>query len=219
MADYNIEAGTSFSFFREVFTKNFSDADGDKPCDVVILSLPDPFMGQLNYDGKKVEIGDCFPIGKANLLTFFRLTNNAIITSFNFRISDNNQNKLYSNMAVVNINIGAYVNLQPDEVGDLSVSIAHAATKVFTTADFTTGLVPAYHDPEGDSPSKLKVLSLPTSGLLKLNGVNVILNQEITFANITAGLFIYVADSSVLTAVSTSFDFSISDTGSGLFTS
>jgi hypothetical protein len=122
-------------------------------------------------------------------------------------------------MALVNINIAAYVNLQPDVVGDLSVSMIHGATKVFTMNDFTVNLVPPYHDPEGDAPSKLKVLSLPASGLLKLNGVNVTVNQEILYSQIASGLFIYVSDGSVLTVINTSFNFSVSDTGSGLFTS
>lgn len=219
MAYEDLSIGESFNFYKEVFTKNFTDADGDLPCEVVILSLPDASKGKLNYEEKEVEIGDCFPVQKANLLSFLRLTNDAILTSFNFKISDNNQNKLYSNMAVVTINIAAYVNLKPDEVGDLAISMAHAATKIFTITDFTTSLVPAYHDPEGDAPSKLKVLSLPTSGLLKLNGVNVTVNQEILFSQIIAGNFIYVADGTVMTAITTSFNFSVADSGSGLFTS
>jgi hypothetical protein len=217
--NYNIPKSSSFNFFKEAFTKNFTDLDGDSPCEVVIISLPDPFMGQLNYNGKKVEIDMCFPVSNANLLSFFRLTNEAINTSFNFVISDNNQNKQYSNMATVTLNIGAYTNQAPSQVGDLSVTMAHAATKVFSVADFTTGLTPPYADPEGDAPSKLKILTLPSSGLVKLNGVNVTVNQEIPFANISSGLLTYVSDGSTLTVINTSFDFSISDTGSGIFTS
>lgn len=216
----NIPVGTYINAFdKNTFIKDFSDQDGDLPCEVVIMSLTNPLMGKLFFDNEEVVVGLTFNYKEATKLSYLRINSEEIIDSFQFKISDDNQNKLYSNMAVVNINIGAYVNLQPDEVGDLTVSMVHGATKVFTVNDFTVGLIPAYHDPEGDAPSKLKVLSLPESGLLKLNGVNVIVNQEILFSQIASGFFIYVADGTVLTALSTDFDFSISDTGSGLFTS
>lgn len=217
--NYNIPIGTSFNFFTGVFTKNFSDFDGDAACEVVIRSLPDPTMGILRFNTTLVTVGFCFPVSQSDKLSFLRVSNQAINTSFNFVISDNNQNKQYSKMATVTLNIGAYVNQQPSSVGDLSVTMAHASVKTFSTVDFTTGLTPPYSDPEGDAPSKLKILTLPASGFVKLNGVNVTVNQEIPFASITAGLMTYVSDGSVVTSISTSFDFSISDTGSGLFTS
>lgn len=216
---YNVKVGESFNFFKEAFVKNFTDDDGDFPCEVVILSLPDETCGLLYYSGTLVKINDCFSVAKSNLLTFKRLKQGIINTFFNFKISDNNQNKQYSNMAKVTISIGAYTNLPPDVVGDLTVpTINHGATKIFTVTDFTTGLVPPYHDPEGDAPSKLKVLSLPNSGKLKLNGIDVTVSQEIAFPNIASGLFTYVSDGSNLNAINTEFNFSISDSGSGLFT-
>jgi hypothetical protein len=217
--NYNIKVNESFNFFPGAFTKNFVDDDGDFPCEVVILSLPDPDSGLLYYNNVLVKIEDCFPVSKSNLLSFKRLKQGIINTFFNFKVSDNNQNKLYSKMAKVTISIGAYTNLPPNQVGNLSVPLNHGATKTFTVADFTTGLVPPYQDPEGDAPSKLKILSLPASGTLKLSGTNVTVNQDIVFANIASGLFTYVSNSSTLTAVSAEFNFSISDAGSGLFTS
>lgn len=219
MIDYNIKTFTSFNFPSDTFVKDFVDADGDSPCEVILLSLPDATKGQLNYNGAKATAGMCFPASKSNLLTFYRLTGAAITTSFNFKTSDNNQNKQYSKMATVTINISAYVNQAPSQVGGLTVTIAHAATKTFSGADFTTGLSPVYLDPEGDAPSKLKVLTLPISGVLKLSGVAVTAGQEISFASIQGGLFTYTADSATTTAINTSFTFSMSDTGSGLFTS
>jgi hypothetical protein len=217
--NYNIKVGESFSFSKEAFTNGFSDINGDNPCEVLILSLPDENVSQLNYNGKKVIVGDCFPISKSNLLTLFRKKNTEINTSFNFKVSDNNQNKLYSNMAKVSITIKAYVNLAPSQVGNLTVNINHASIRTFTKADFTTGLNPPYQDPEGDAPSKLKILVLPSSGVLKLNGTACVANQEINFSSIESGLFTYSSDSSNTQIINTSFDFAISDTGSGLYTS
>jgi hypothetical protein len=122
-------------------------------------------------------------------------------------------------MATVTINVAAYINQAPSQVGNLSVSILHGAVRTFTGADFTTGLSPVYSDPEGDAPSKLKVQTLPTSGVLKLAGVAVVQNQEILFSDIQAGSFTYHADAANNSAINTTFTFAMSDVGSGLFTS
>jgi len=217
--NYNIKVNTSFNFFKEAFTKNFSDSDGDSACEVVILSLPDSGSGTLKYKGVDVKVNDCFPVANSSYLSFLRLKQGVINTYFNFKISDNNQNKLYSKMAKVTINIASYTNRAPDQVGDLSVPMIHGATRIFTSTDFTSGLTPPYHDPEGDAPSKLKVLTLPNSGALKLNGANVNINQEIVFSMINSGLFSYVSDSLNKAAIDTEFTFAISDIGSGLYTS
>jgi hypothetical protein len=217
--NYNIGPGQSFAFFKEAFTNGFSDLDGDSYCEILILGIMNSSIGVLNYKEKPVSVGDCIPISKVSDLKFQRVTFGAVQASIKFKISDNNQNKLYSNMATVTINIGAYVNLAPSQVGDLSISMNHAAIRIFNRADFTTGLNPPYQDPEGDAPSKLRILSLPVSGVLKLNGGAVGANQEISFADIDSALFVYESDSSNTEVINTDFDFAISDTGSGNFTS
>ena len=122
-------------------------------------------------------------------------------------------------MATVTINVGAYANQAPSQVGNLTVSMTHAAVKTFSAADFTTNLSPVYADPEGDAPSKVKILTLPVSGLLKLSGVNVVQGQEILFSSVQAGSFTYHADAGNNAAINTTFTFAMSDVGSGLFTS
>jgi hypothetical protein len=82
---------------------------------------------------------------------------------------------------------------------------------------FTTNTVPPYSDPEGDAALNLKVLTLPTIGLLKYNAINVTLNQIIPFSGIDSGLLIYVPDNTNLNAYNASFTFQIADAGSGIF--
>ncbi|MBD2461517.1 tandem-95 repeat protein [Oscillatoria sp. FACHB-1407] len=50
----------------------------------------------------------------------------------------------------------------------------------FTLADF----VGAFTDPDGDSLGSIQILALPTQGTLKLDGVDVLLNQEILASNL-----------------------------------
>lgn len=208
-----------YNLNKAVFTQNYQDKDGDEPCEVIIFSLPNSSQIELYYDGKLAEVGNCIPISKASKMYIKRVTREAVSTSFNFKVSDNNQNKLLSNMATVTINIAAYVNQKPTQVGDLTVYIENKATKIFTVDDFTTLTTPQYSDPEGDAPSKLKVTSLPVEGKLKLNAVDVTVNQEIPFTQINSGLLTYVSNQTNPSAASVSFDFEISDTGSGQYTS
>lgn len=120
-------------------------------------------------------------------------------------------------MALFTVTTNAYTNLPPSQVGNGSSSTNYGTTYVFTVADFTTNTTPTYTDPEGDSAATLKVTALPTTGTLKLNGVNVILNQEISFADIGNSLFTFVPDNATYTAYDDSFNFEIADSGSGTF--
>ncbi len=121
-------------------------------------------------------------------------------------------------MANFNITINAAVNLPPSSVGDNTITINHAQTRVFTAADFTTNTTPAYADPEGDAPQNLRVLTLPANGTLMMNAIPVVLNQVISFTNISAGNFSYQSDPAINTARSVLFSFEISDVGSGQYT-
>lgn len=53
-------------------------------------------------------------------------------------------------------------------------------TITFTASDFTDN----YSDVDGDAMTKIKVVDLPSNGLLKLNGVNIIAGAEILLADL-----------------------------------
>lgn len=122
-------------------------------------------------------------------------------------------------MALFNINVTAYDN-QPPVIGDGSRSTNYGEPITLTRADFTTNTNPPYSDPEGDSPLNLKITSLPAFGILKLNGVAVTVNQEISFINsIDAGHLTYTPDVNNTSAHDVNFNFQISDAGSNTYVS
>lgn len=122
-------------------------------------------------------------------------------------------------MANFNINIGSYVN-QPPTIGDGTQTTNYGVPITLTRADFTDNTTPPYFDPEGDLPLNLKVTSLPAEGLLKVNGIDVAVNQEISFVSeIDANLFTYTPNNANTSAHAVAFNFEISDLGSTTYTS
>jgi hypothetical protein len=122
-------------------------------------------------------------------------------------------------VGTVTFNVASDINDPPDAVGDNTLITNYGVSIVFTAADFTTNTTPAYSDPEADPAYLLRVDSLPSEGTLKLNGVDVTLNQEITFVDIAAGLFTFVPNAANINSYNVDFDFSIQDSGSGQYSS
>lgn len=120
-------------------------------------------------------------------------------------------------MATFTVTVDSYTNLPATSVGDGATTTNYGLTVVYTRADFTTNTVPPYADPEGDAALNLKILTLPVEGLLKLNAVDVSINQIISFANIDSGLFTYVPNAGNQNAYNATFEFEIADAGSGIF--
>lgn len=136
-----------------------------------------------------------------------------------FKLKNKNINNFFGEMATFNLNIDGQTNLPPSQVGDGSKTTSHATAVTLVRADFTTNTTPPYSDPEGDAAELLKVLSLPSGGDLKLNGVNVTVNQIITFSDIDAGLLTYEPEPTQTNARVENFTFAIADAGSLTFTS
>lgn len=123
-----------------------------------------------------------------------------------------------NNIGLFIINNEAYVNQPPSQVGDYSMSVANRSTTVLTLAMFTTDTIPPYLDPEGDPALSVRIDTLPVNGVLKLSGINVTIGQIILADDINDGYLTY--DSPNQDALNTdTFNFSVSDTGSGLFVS
>lgn len=195
----------------------YADPDGDIPENVKILTLP--ATGTLQYNGSSVTVNQEVPytgIG-LNLLDYVADagTEAAYVDTFTFEISDVGSST-FTGTGTFTLNVDSKVN-QPPTSGDITVGIAHAETLILTRAMFTTSTTPAYSDPEGDAESSVRVESLPANGNLRYNGTNVTLNQVITFTDIDANLFTYVADPTFITLRQVTFDFTVSDTGSGQF--
>lgn len=208
---------TSKVFKFEEIINNFNDVDNDNVGDIVIRTLPS--YGVLFFNNEKISINFSFDIKDLEKFKYTRIFKGAYTDTFTYQVTDNSNNKKLSNMATMTMNVNAYDN-QPPTIGDNELTIAFGQTKVYTVQDFTSNTTPAYSDPEGDGPFKLKVTLLPTTGELQLNSVAVSLNDEIFFTDIAKGFFTYVPDISDANGYSDDdWDYEISDLGSQQYSS
>lgn len=221
----NIDWNGSHVFTVENFTTettpSYSDPEGDALAYIKILSLPSE--GELLINGNPVSVGEEISAGQLTTsnLTYQandQITNQQVLT-FTFDCADVGSTSLSGlSDGIFTINVAAKENLPPDVVGDKTVVSNYGETITFTASDFTDGTVPAYNDPEGDSPSKIKILDLPNRGTLQFNGIDVVANQEMTVSEVDSGYLVWIPDLLNQLSVNTSFNFAVSDTGSGQFT-
>ncbi len=223
---------TEYVFTIADFTTNttpdYADPEGDPMSYVLIRGIPE--YGSLQLSGVTILSGGIVSssnISTGNLKYVPGDTDNAYYEEFSFDIADTGSNTVSglatTSLGIMTINVLEKENLPPNSVGDGSVLVEYNQSYTFTKEDFTSLTTPAYSDPEGDEPYKLKILSLPSSESfgsgLKYNGVDAFVNQEILFSDIEAGYLIYESGLAPITGRDTSFDFSISDVGSKKFTS
>jgi len=122
-------------------------------------------------------------------------------------------------MGLITLDIAAQVNQPPSSSGWLSLALAYNQLYVFTLANFTTETTPPYADPESDILESIRVTSLPNQGVLTLSAVPINVNDVITAAQLTGGLFKYQADAGDTDGYSDSImTFTVSDVGSSTFT-
>lgn len=204
--------GDILYFDELVFTTDYYDKEGDNALEVLILSLPQ--YGLLKFNKKAInQVPFSFNISEVNKLSYIRISSQEYEENINFKTSDNNPNKLYSEMATMTINVNAKEN-EPPTIGDNTIVIEYGETKVFNSDDFTTNTTPPYSDPEGNPPYKLKILSLPSNGKFQLNGIDITINQEILFTDIEDGLLQAFGSNADIDGETINFNFTISDTGS-----
>jgi hypothetical protein len=151
-----------------------------------------------------------------------RINNSAL--QFTFAVTDSSAAKAESNIATFSLIPEGDVNIvevkenQPPTIGDNYLWVDLDGEVVYQESDFVQDTDPRFQDPEGDQPYQLKILTLPTSGQLLLRGVPVVKDQILTFTtDVHTGDFKYVSDGTDLSTASTSFKFTVSDTGSKKF--
>ena len=211
--------GDFYIFSITDFTYNYFDLEKDLPYNLMIYTLPT--KGVLSFKNKIItKPKTIIPLSAITELKYTRLNPEAYTDVFNFKISDNNQNTKFNiNMATFTISVNAYEN-EPPTIGDNEITLNFGSTKVFLPADFTSNTTPPYADAEGDGPYKLKILTLPVTGELRYDNIPVIVDQEILFTNIAAGLLTYIPSILDLDGYADdTFNFQVSDLGSQLFSS
>jgi hypothetical protein len=170
------------------------------------------YSGSQVSDGQVVSRADI----DSNLLTI-EPGGQVFSDSFYFNVSDASSLEFSdenTNFTVNSVDKSTPSNNLPS-IGSGVADIDIGTNYTFTRDDFTTSLTPAYIDPDGDTAKRLRVESLPTSGYLRLNGINVVELEEILFSDIDLGLFKYFAPEVGSDFSNSGFEFSVSDTLTG----
>ena len=203
---------TSFEFIN-----NFTDSEGDGVGNVIITSLPVKGVFTL-AGGQLIQAGDIFTRPQLVAARYVVTIDNASANfdNFNFRVSDNNVNPLYSDMSTIRINTAAYQNQPISQAGDLVLDLGNRQDYVFTIANLTSDLTPPYLDPDGDSLDAIRINTLPASGTLLVAGIPATVGQIIPALTIQNGLFIFDAPDTA-NAQNNQFSISLRDSGSMLW--
>jgi len=178
------KAGTEnsiLSFAASDFTDSFNDVDGNALVKIKILSLP--ANGALKISGSAISAGDEILAANLSLITFVPNTNWTGITSFLW--NGFNGTTYAATNASVNIAITALPN-HPPVVSDIAVSGTEDNNFTFTLANFTL----AFSDVDADALVKVRIVTLPSNGLLNLSGIAVTAGQEIPASNLSNLTFV-----------------------------
>lgn len=117
-------------------------------------------------------------------------------------------------MGTITLSIAAQSNQPPNKPGIVSVSLDYNELYVFTVADFTTLASPPYSDPEGDAFQNVKILTIPTQGVLTINSIVAAPDDIVTEAQIVAGQLKYQCDPANNDGYNEGFNYTTSDVGS-----
>ena len=190
-----------------------ADATTDPMASITITSLPS--TGTLQYNGTAITSAQAsagFTITTANigLLTFVPNIDVTTQGSFQFKVTDTNDNATSPSAATMSLNVTADAG---PTAGASSVTVTEDATYTFKSSDFVySDTADATTDPLGS----VVITSLPATGTLKYNGT------AITSAQASAGFSISAANIGLLTFVPStdvttqgSFQFKVTDTASG----
>jgi hypothetical protein len=160
-------------FTQAHFTDAFTDVDGTLS-KIRVETLP--ANGLLKLNGTNITINQEIASASLSQITFEPNSNWFGNTSFTWNGSDG---EAYATQnATVSITVNTVIDLP--SVSGITVSANEDQPVLFTQAHFTD----AFTDVDG-TLSKIRVETLPANGLLKLNGTNITVNQEIASASLS----------------------------------
>ena len=223
--EVKLNNGDTYTFTQASITTQtkppYLDPEGDLMSKFKLVSIAGYNGGEVKLNGVTLAVGQevdytRFQVGNVTYVDDGTVTA-AHESSFTFNLSDLGSNQFSSTTGTFNFKVYESVNAPPSSVGDRTENISYGETLVFTRAMFTSLTNPAYSDPESDAASLLRVIVLPASGLISLNGTNISAYQEISFTDIDAGNLIFNGDLKDLYSETSSFEFEVADIGSGIF--
>lgn len=154
---------TTVSFTPALFTTQYGDLENDPFTSLTVATLPP--TGLLKWGGVSVTVGQAIPVADLGALAYTPALNENGAKTFTVRASDGFSLSLPTTVTVV---IGG-VNDAP-ALTAFSKDLNEDSILTFAASDFAS----KYVDPEGSGLSSIKILSLPSAGVLKFTGTNVV---------------------------------------------
>lgn len=155
-SDFSVatDEDVTYTFTSTDFTNNFSDVDGDSLSQVKIMSLPSGVAGVLKYNGTAVTVNQVVAVANIGLLTFDPVADYNGSPTFTYQARDAS---LFSATSTVTVSVGA-TNDAPT-VSNTTETTNEDTTYTYILADFTS----AFADTDGDSLTKIKIVTLPNA--------------------------------------------------------
>lgn len=194
-----------YAFSASDFNSTYSDPEGNIFAGLRITSLET--AGALKLNGVDIALNEVVSAADlaSSLLTFTPALNangNAYAT-FTFEVWDGSD---YSASGyTLTVNVGA-VNDAPT-AGNSNITVTEDVTYQFSTGDFNT----AYLDEEGNAFSGIRITGLETAGSLKLNGIDIAVNDIVSSAALTSSLLTFTPSANATGSNYATFTFSVSD--------
>ena len=190
---------TAYPFTAADF--GFSDVDGDSLVSVEITIIET--VGTLQLSGADVTANQVITVADitASNLTFTPVANasGTGYDSFQFTVNDGTADSASAYTMTIDVTA---VN-DPPTAADNTVTTNEDTTYTFADSDF------GYSDAEGDAFTSVEITTLETVGTLQISGVDVVLNEVITVANIPNLTFDPVAGANG--AAYDTFQFTVND--------
>ena len=160
---------SDITFTTDDFTAKFIDIENNLLTNIKVIDLS--ANGTLKLNGTAITAGQEIPAGELANISFAPDANWVGTTSFNWNGFDGTSYAASS--AAISITVTP-VNDAP-EVTEISKTGLEDNIIIFTVDDFTS----KFSDIDGDSFVKIKIVNLPSNGILKLNGDTILTGQEI----------------------------------------
>lgn len=197
----------------------YEDPENDPLSKIRILSIFPENTGTFMFSGSPITVGmeiTASELANGDLRYSGDSKDEIYSDVFTFLVADTGS-ETYANMpGLFQISVVPEKNLPPT-VGDVEKNLGYGETLVFTTDMFINDTVPPYYDPEGDEPYQLRINTLPEEGELIFNNSPVSIGDIFNFSDIELGLFLYIPNTDIVDITTISFEFSVSDIGSGEF--
>jgi hypothetical protein len=195
----------TYTFAASNFNGSYSDVESSAFAGIKITGLAT--AGAMKLNGVDVSLNDVVSLADLTVskLTFVPAANanGSPYATFTFQVSDGTTYSTASYTLTVNVTA---VNDAPVAANN-AVTTDEDVTYTFTASNFNA----SYSDVESNAFAGIKITGLETAGALKLNGVDVSLNDVVSLADLTASKLTFIPASNANGSPYATFTFQVSD--------